>query len=39
MRMAREFFKPRNEGVYLHVSNYTISSMHDQLPLGEIEEV
>ena len=38
MRMAREFFKPRNEGVYLHIYNHTVSSMHDQLPLGDIEK-
>ena len=38
MRMAREFFKPRNEGVYLHICNHTVSSMYDQLPLGDIEK-
>ena len=38
MRMAREFFKPRNEGVYLHIYNHTVSSMHEQLPLGDIEK-
>ena len=38
MRMAREFFKPRNEGVYLHIYNHTVTSMHDQLPLGDFEK-
>lgn len=38
MRMAREFFKPRNEGVYLHVYNHTVSMMNDHLPLGNLEK-
>ena len=39
MRLAREFFKPRNEGVYLHICNHTVSMLNDQLPLGELEKV
>ena len=38
MRMQREFFKPRNDGVYLHVYNHTVSMFNDMLPLGEIEK-
>ena len=38
MRMQREFFKPRNDGVYLHVYNHTVSMFNDMLPLGDFEK-
>lgn len=38
MRMQREFFKPRNDGVYLHVYNHTVSMFNNMLPLGDIEK-
>ncbi len=38
MRMAREFFKPKNEGVYLHVYNHTVSMANSQYPFGKLEK-
>jgi len=38
MRIAREFYKPNDEDVYLHVYNHTVSLQNAQLPLGEQEK-
>ena len=38
MRIQREFYKPQNEGVYLHVFNHTVVSEYEQLPLNDIEK-
>ncbi len=38
MRRAREFYKPRGEGVYLHVYNHTVVLENDKRPLGELEK-
>lgn len=36
--MSREFYKPKNDGVYLHIYNQTVAMEFGQLPLGEIEK-
>ena len=38
MRLSREFFKPKSDGVYLHVYNHTVAMEFDQLPLTQIEK-
>ena len=37
MRLKREFYKPRNEGVYIHVYNHTVAMEYGQLPLADRE--
>ena len=38
MRTERAFFKPRNQGVYLHICNHTVNLLNDFLPLGDLEK-
>ena len=38
MRIQRAFYKPRNEGVYLHVYNHTVAMEYGQLPLNDTEK-
>ena len=38
MRIQREFYKPRNGGVYLHAYNHTVAMEYGQLPLNDTEK-
>ena len=38
MRIQRQFYKPRNEGHYLHVYNHTVAMKYGQLPLNDTEK-
>ena len=38
MRIQREFYKPRNKGVYLHVYNHTVAMNYGELPFNDTEK-
>ena len=38
MRMTREFYKPKNVGVYLHAYNHAVALEYGQMPFNDIEK-